>query len=130
VKTCSICGVEKDLSEFYSRHKFCKPCATTRSRERQRNNPDQWKIQKNYDLKRKYGIDLDQFNTILASQDCCCVVCGSIKSLVVDHNHSTGDVRGILCSSCNVSAGRMGDSPSRLRALADYLEDVGHYGST
>lgn len=40
----------------------------------------------------------------------------------VDHDHNTGHIRGILCQACNVTLGKMNDSPELLRAAAAYLE--------
>ena len=57
-----------------------------------------------------------------------CAVCGGSEpggrfgNWHIDHDHGTGEVRGILCSACNTTLGLMGDSPERLRAAADYLE--------
>lgn len=47
---------------------------------------------------------------------------GRHNSWKIDHNHTTGAVRGLLCHACNVALGFMGDDPARLRAAADYLE--------
>lgn len=51
-----------------------------------------------------------------------CEVCGSDQRQVVDHDHSTGVVRGVLCSWCNTAIGHAFDDPGRLRAMAAYLE--------
>jgi hypothetical protein len=40
----------------------------------------------------------------------------------VDHNHSTGTIRGVLCKKCNTGLGMLGESPAQLRAAASYLE--------
>lgn len=50
-----------------------------------------------------------------------CEACGARDRLVVDHSHTTGRVRGILCDDCNVTLGKMGDDPDRLLSLAAYL---------
>lgn len=46
---------------------------------------------------------------------------GKVKRLAVDHNHETGEVRGLLCLSCNVALGLVDDDVNRLLALAEYL---------
>jgi hypothetical protein len=56
-----------------------------------------------------------------------CQVCGSSGSnrrLSVDHDHTSGKVRGLLCASCNFAIGNMGDDPDKLRAAANYLEET------
>lgn len=53
-----------------------------------------------------------------------CVICGSDKELVVDHDHKTGVIRGVLCGKCNRGIGLLDDSPERLRRAAVYLEEV------
>lgn len=50
-----------------------------------------------------------------------CAVCGTEGKLHVDHDHTTGKVRGLLCHGCNLALGLVKDSPERLRKLADYI---------
>lgn len=76
---------------------------------------------------RAYGIDLAEYEARFASQEGRCLICSvasteTPKGLFVDHDHNTGRVRGLLCQACNMGIGQLGDSPSRLRAAADYLE--------
>jgi hypothetical protein len=57
-------------------------------------------------LRRKYGITEEQYEELLLQQDSKCGVCGKHESefpvrLAVDHNHRTGEVRGLLCNYCN-----------------------------
>lgn len=80
---------------------------------------------------RRYGIDLETYNDMLAKQNGVCAICfrgetclknGKPRSLAVDHCHDTGRVRGLLCNSCNRALGYMKDNPDRLRSAAAYLE--------
>lgn len=50
-----------------------------------------------------------------------CTICGSTDRLVPDHDHTTGEVRGILCDSCNHGLGNFADNVERLRAAVRYL---------
>lgn len=57
-------------------------------------------------LKRKYGITLEQFEELLKKQNNCCAICLKHESdhktkFHVDHNHKTGEIRGLLCNFCN-----------------------------
>lgn len=52
-----------------------------------------------------------------------CAICLTTDELVGDHDHASGAPRGILCRNCNLAIGNMVDSPERLRAAADYLEN-------
>lgn len=72
----------------------------------------------------KYGITGDEFRTILNRQGHKCPICKRdiTKNLSVDHDHSTGKIRGLICNNCNLAMGNAEDSPTRLRAMAFYLE--------
>jgi hypothetical protein len=85
---------------------------------------------RNSDLKRSFGITLEQYNEILSEQNGVCSICsqpersmrrGSLKLLAVDHCHSTGKIRELLCSKCNPMLGYAGDSPELLEKAAAYL---------
>lgn len=83
-------------------------------------------------LARTYGVDVPFLREMLERQDEGCALCGKNQggwtmtkrsnTLVVDHCHSTGRVRGFLCPTCNTALGAFGDDPARLRAAADYLD--------
>lgn len=80
-------------------------------------------------LKKEFGISLDEYNSILISQNYKCACCPTKHKspenrnhrLVVDHNHKMEHVRGLLCYNCNVAIGFIKDSPLTLRKLIDYL---------
>lgn len=85
-----------------------------------------------------YGITWDGYQKILADQGGACAICrqecSTGRMLAVDHDHaccpsnsrSCGKcIRGLLCANCNQGIGKLGDSPGRLRAAAEYLERYG-----
>lgn len=73
-----------------------------------------------------YGVTLVWYLAQCAHQLGLCAACKqpcrSGKKLSVDHNHNTGQIRGLLCLGCNLAIGNAQESPDTLRALADYLE--------
>lgn len=63
---------------------------------------------------------------MLRVQGGCCAICGETMTTPhTDHSHTTGQVRALLCGTCNVMLGMGKDDPARLRAAADYLEQHG-----
>lgn len=114
--TCTIHGKGSRLrvrerdgrTEFYCRH--CEGGGSTSRAMRVR-----W----------KYGLSAEDFTSLLESQAGKCRICESAPLdndvLVVDHDHTTGLVRGLLCRSCNLALGYMKDSPLRLVRAAAYL---------
>lgn len=78
-------------------------------------------------LIRNFGITLEQYNALLARQGEGCALCGKTpdaegQSLAVDHDHKTGEIRGILCRYCNHRViGRHRDA-DLLRRMAEYIE--------
>ncbi|HEX7276621.1 MAG TPA: endonuclease VII domain-containing protein [Acidimicrobiales bacterium] len=77
-------------------------------------------------LQRKYGITIEQYDQMLAAQGGGCAICGREPrpdiSLHLDHDHESGQVRGILCFRCNNALGDLDDDVSLLRAAVCYLE--------
>ena len=88
-------------------------------------------------LRRKYGLTLEQFKAMETEQNGVCAICfrpeklqdwrnGRVRRLAVDHSHTTGENRGLLCYDCNVSLGRMGESVERLEAMIRYIKKHAH----
>lgn len=86
-----------------------------------------------YHLGRKYGLPIDQYNSLMELQNGCCAICknpetkfnkrtNGFMSLCVDHCHITGKVRGLLCHNCNAGIGNLKDDIDRLYKAIDYLK--------
>ena len=73
-------------------------------------------------IERKYGLTPRSYEALFLSQDGVCAICGKPKKLVVDHNHETGAVRGLLCGHCNTGIGRFADNAGLLERAIDYLQ--------
>lgn len=71
---------------------------------------------------RRYGITKEEYDRMYEMQDGDCLICGEREGTCVDHNHETGEVRGLLCSQCNTAIGQLKDNPDIMRAAADYVE--------
>lgn len=120
---CSKCREWKPPSAF-SKNKnqisglnyACKPCMSTSTRK--------------YNLPAKYGITAAQFAEKLLAQGGKCACCGISFNMegkhseraCVDHNHTTNEVRDLLCGRCNLAAGNVSDSSLRAERLAAYLK--------
>lgn len=94
------------------------------SHNKQIHNPTDKK--KYYRIKSKYGITPEQYNLLKQNQNNKCKICGKDEAmtrngLVIDHDHKTGKVRGLLCSSCNTGLGRFKDSVNYLEQAIKYL---------
>lgn len=92
---------------------------------RYRNKRYQTDSEKSKRLFLRYGITLEEYKQILEAQDNGCCLCGrrDTKPLHVDHDHKTGKVRGLLCSSCNMGLGLFGDDSNLLQKAINYLKD-------
>lgn len=95
---------------------------------------------RNQHLQRKYGLTSEQLEGMRKQQDGRCAICGGepdhrsratqrTSVLVVDHDHRTNKVRGLLCNACNTLLGMAKDDPERLRAASEYLKRHGGSGS-
>ena len=88
---------------------------------------DQWVNQK-HKIERKYGITEEQYKIMVIQQNNKCLICGKssnnqIRRLAIDHCHTTGKIRGLLCDNCNLGLGAFQDNPEILQSAIKYLEN-------
>jgi len=82
-------------------------------------------------LKNSYGLSISALDDLLESQEHSCRICNkhlNQSNLNVDHNHDTGEVRGLLCNNCNRGIGHLQDSIEILESAVEYLKQTGTYG--
>ena len=77
-------------------------------------------------LQKKFGITLEDYNQMFADQEGHCAICGVHQldvslTFAVDHDHKTGEVRGLLCRHCNVGLGHFRDDTTLLAKAIAYL---------
>jgi hypothetical protein len=81
-------------------------------------------------LRRNYGIEPEDYYQMLEDQGGGCAICkvtmpgGRKGKFAVDHNHDTGEVRGLLCGRCNRALGMFDDKVDVLKVAIRYLEGV------
>ena len=146
LRVCRLCNLEaytaSDLQAFVvdkkSKHgkaKCCKSCRrgeylsydlSNRDARRKKHLDHYYDVDYERRLMRTYGITIAQYNNYLELQNNCCAICDShvsvIKgSLCVDHCHSTGRVRGLLCRHCNLGLGHFKDNTGFLNQAVSYL---------
>ncbi len=115
-KPCKECGklfLPKAPSHMFCSQE-CSDCGHTR----------------NY-MRKNYNISLEEYYKLLEEQDHKCAICGSVGfkicehtklNLVVDHDHMTGRIRGMLCHNCNRALGLLKDNTETLKTAISYLE--------
>lgn len=102
----------------------CRACSRGRKEEKRAYKRAHPERVANWELHRKYGISSTEKQAMSVRQNHSCRICKERKPLVVDHNHATGFIRGLLCNTCNRAVGLFRDSSLYLRSAADYLEQV------
>lgn len=142
--SCKSCGVEFD--QYRSTTLYCKRPECKRQRDRQR--WERWRERKeadgtfrgaineyqrawrertgytrDWELRKKYGITLNEWLAMVDAAEGKCEICGgNEEDLCVDHCHETGRVRGVLCRRCNRAMGQLGDTVEHMRRVVAYLE--------
>lgn len=124
MKECTRCKQTKKLEEFYKTspkyggkpRSACKECYI------------EWRntTGRNKQYKRRYGITIEDYNTIFNSQNGKCSICKKHQSefktaLAVDHCHKSNEIRGLLCYNCNSGLGRFQDNVDNLTEAISYL---------
>jgi Recombination endonuclease VII len=133
-KICPQCGDTKEKKEFGKDittptgvSSWCKPCKKKWRSQLRKDNPEEHKrIDFKNDLK-KYGLTTEDYNRMFKNQNGCCDCCGQTsenfrRGLHVDHDHTTGQVRALLCTQCNPGLGYFKDSVERLEMAIKYLK--------
>ena len=122
IKQCTCCGRIKAYADFYLKNtsgrlsSACKECDKDRA----------WRFK----LKNAYNMTEEQYNEIHEYQQYGCAICGKPEGennrrtrLTVDHCHTTGVVRGLLCHNCNSALGLLGDDTDRFERAIIYLRE-------
>ena len=142
-KVCTVCKQDKPFESFYNSKTSsdgktyrCKSCDNlARNKYRQNNYERHLKLQRERNWKFRYGITRDDFNLMWSSQKGLCKICevpltnieidgdtrNKSNTCVVDHEHDTFFVRGLLCSRCNKGLGLFDDSVEKLEKACKYL---------
>lgn len=138
-RLCKKCQSVKPLTDFFHRKRNkdgyatqCKICSTRTHKHKYKTDEAYRKkrIQRTTVSKRKkwYGITEEEFDKLLETQKGCCAICNTLldrsrKGLCpfLDHSHSTGKVRGILCGECNRGLGFFKDNEMFLFSAIQYL---------
>ena len=132
-KFCPKCKIIKSLSNFCKDsarkcglQSYCRDCHKISKKNDYEMERDDYRDRR---LRNRYGLSLKDFNRMLDSQNNSCMICDNKISIFeksnlvyVDHNHTTGEVRGLLCNTCNWGIGSFKDSPYLLKKAAAYLE--------
>lgn len=107
--------VKKESSDY---SKSNREKINARRRERHSQNPS---IRRHGHIRRTYGLSVEEYESLLKSQDGKCAICRRESKLHVDHNHANGKVRALLCFACNTGLGMFDDDPKLLAMANAYL---------
>lgn len=134
MKECNICKEIKSFDLFVKRKNrksgiqpYCKECHNKKMRLKYSSE-----TMRNYDLNKKYGINLDDYELFINKQNGCCKICNihvsqinkkHKKYLCVDHCHKTKLIRGLLCDKCNRGIGLLQDNHEILLSAYNYLKN-------
>lgn len=127
-RVCSTC--KNPFNHWHYEAKYCsKKCTNKAYYDRHKD----YQLDKNTHLKKAYGISLEYYKQLYKEQQGVCAICkepetqihkktGQIMSLSVDHCHTTGNIRGLLCKKCNMALGLFQDNELLLKEASVYLK--------
>ena len=148
-KVCRGCNEEHAIEEFawrpdgrggHKRRSRCRSCESATARLRRelhpetvqaskkawnQKNPEKVRLHSARARWRRMGLDPDEVELLIEAHDGRCDICGvqpDIGKLCVDHDHVSGDLRGLLCSMCNLGLGHFRDNETLLRDAITYLK--------
>lgn len=120
---CTSCKQDLPVEKFHIRknrskgyESWCKACKN--SRRRKKSSEEMFWA----NLKYSKGVSQKVYNDMHRAQGGKCLVCGVVgERMAVDHDHTTGLIRGLLCKRCNVGLGFFDDSVPKLKGAISYL---------
>tara|TARA_R110001606_G_C14933178_1_gene598257 strand:+ start:47 stop:541 length:495 start_codon:yes stop_codon:yes gene_type:complete len=146
-KICNKCNIKKNVNDFYNKRLDCKKCCNLRSSKwliiNKESRKDYDKIRYHTTLKgtqklkdksqfhlaKKYNLSLKEYRDLLIKHNNKCNICKKENNnginLAVDHNHITGKVRGLLCTTCNIGIGylQVDKNTKLLKAAIKYVNN-------
>lgn len=139
MKFCYKCQSRKPENDFWKNQARCKSCqvehkrnylAIPGNREKAKEYNRAWfarnsRRKEDYRLKNLYGISIEEYEMMYKRQGRKCAICRQDRSemkLCVDHDHITGEIRGLLCQQCNKGLGDFADSVEYLKSAVAYLQ--------
>jgi hypothetical protein len=137
-KSCQKCTVV--FQPFCGANKYCAACVPIAQREKRERASIGWKERNRdrmlltystYHLRVNFGMTMEDYLRMVDAQGGKCVICqevpvggrGILRKLAVDHCHTTGRVRGLLCGNCNTALGLFRESPDRMLSAISYLKE-------
>jgi hypothetical protein len=128
LKRCSKCKKSKPLEEFckskngkYGHHHYCKLCLGNQQKKVYKKLKEKRKIKA---ISSRYKISIEELNGLYTEKNC--AICQnefkSKRTTLIDHDHSTGKIRGLLCPKCNNLLGSCNDNIEVLKSAINYLE--------
>lgn len=141
MKRCTVCKEEKEYSCYHKSKQTkdgygyrCIDCDKLARQDYRDANEERFRqVSRKKQLKHKYGLSQEDYQSMLEDQSFGCAICETknpngatsnsdfMKHFAVDHCHDSGRVRGLLCSACNRALGFLQDSPKILSRALDYL---------
>ena len=140
MRMCTVCKTAKPFEDFYNGlkakkqrystnkkylHSRCKECDHARVKIYHKNNRTRLTKQQLIRHRfREYGLTEEEYNNMVLSQNNLCAICNNPsknKALAIDHNHKTGEVRGLLCHNCNLAIGLFKENISVFTSAIKYL---------
>lgn len=126
---CRDCGAVLDSTNWapsfrVRKIKQCRSClALSRKANRERDRAAERRRYQARGRFKPYDLTPDEYDALLARQGGVCAICRTRPPTDIDHDHATGQVRGLLCRACNLLLGMANDTTERLRAAISYLID-------
>jgi len=141
MKACTVCKQMLSMDNFYNRKSAtngkgyrCKSCDKKARNKWATENPERARVSgRERRLRHRYGVDLKWYEEQLKKQNYGCAICDikennvtrgvtSNLNFAVDHCHSTGMIRGLLCNQCNRALGMFKDSLLLINKAVNYLK--------